>query len=121
MKATGTAFEVLEACERATIEHTKTMDYLAPRTAKARLRYIKKKTKWDLFRRSSEYWANRWELSSSRHLTLQCNGTLWTRDTLTRVESLWERVNCLSSFDTFTLSDREITDLSYVHAEDKLI
>ena len=120
MKATGTAAEIMEACERATIEHNKVLDYLAPKTARSRLRYIEQKTQWDLFRRSSEYWAGRWETSSRRDSVLQNNGTAYTLRKINVIEEIAERVDNLSSLDSFTVSDHEISTLSYIYKEDRL-
>jgi hypothetical protein len=116
MRATGIAADVLEACEKAKQEFAKTYAELAPRTEKARQNYISKKSKWDLFRRSPEYWAIRWNDSESRALILQCNGTSWTRQREEIVLTVEQQVKRLESFDTFTLSAFEIEAICYIHA-----
>lgn len=116
MRATGTAADILAACINAKQEYAKTYAELAPKTEKARQNYISKKSRWDLFRRGSEYWATRWNDSQSRALTLQYNGTSWTQLREEIVLTVEEQVKKLESFDTFTLSAFEIEAICYTHA-----
>lgn len=116
MRATGTAADVMEACERVKQEFAKTYAELAPKTEASRQAYINRKHTWDIFRRNREYWATRWETSSSRDFAIQCNGTGWINTREEIVLDVERKVNVLDSFDTFTLSDTEITALSYIHS-----
>lgn len=116
MKATGTTFEILDACDDARVEAQKTLDSLTPKTARSRLRYIERRTKWDLFRRDSEYWAGRWENSSDRQLTIQCNGTRWLEDSiLEQIDKVEKQVQNITALTTFTLDADEVYALSYTH------
>ncbi len=116
MRATGTASDILAACVKAKQEYAKTYAELAPKTEKARQNYISKKSRWDLFRRGPEYWATRWNDSSSRALTIQYNGTGWTQQREEIVLTIEEQVKRLENFDTFTLSNTEIEAICYTHA-----
>lgn len=115
MRATGTAAEILKACDKVKQEFAKTYAELAPKTEKRRQGYIKHKLHWDIFRRNAEYWSERWNRSSQKALVEQCNGTSWLQHKEEIVTDVEKQVKALNSLDNFTLSDAEVHAFSYIH------